>query len=74
MRDDCVSCDCTDESRRYLPSSGIEEYVIVASLPMTYTTYTGVAEIPVTGENTTIACAAYAGAATRTGLDTNEAN
>jgi hypothetical protein len=71
MRDGCVNCDCIDENSTYSLLSGTRDCVLVASPRLTYIIYTGVADGRETGENTIIACGAYAGAATRMGMNMN---
>ena len=74
MRDDCVSLGNIEGNNIFSLSTGTVVYVNVVGLQPMFTIYTGEGGRPGTGENTTAACAAYAGAATRTGLDTNEAD
>ena len=74
MRDGCVSCGNIEGDNIFSLSSGTAVYVSAAGQQPMFITYTAEGGRPGTGENTTTACAAYAGAATRTGLDTNEAD
>jgi hypothetical protein len=74
MRVVCESLGNTEGNNTYWQSNVTAVYATAASKPWTFTMYTAVAGVRMTGENITIACAAYAGPATRTGTYTNEPN
>ena len=59
MRDGCVSCEHTGKNRSYWQWNGTGKNVLVVNPPPKFTTYSGVADMPVTGANTTITFGAY---------------
>ena len=72
MRDGCGSLGNIEGDSIVTPWIEMADYATAVSKRWMYITFMGVVEFPATGENTTIVCAAYAGAATRTDMKGNE--
>lgn len=71
MRDVSGNCGSTDENSTYSLLSVMGDCVLVASPLTTYIIYTGVVDGRETGENTIVACSAYAGDVTRMDMRRN---